>query len=139
MKKIFILLFLSIVFTSCDNGPEVIVEPTLIDEVDITTLSREEGLAHLNLWYGQIQTMINTVPCKNENDLKIVPIGAKGCGGPTGFVAYPKNETSFFTHVEKFTETQIIYNKKWGVISDCSVPQAPKNAACVNGKITMIY
>jgi hypothetical protein len=139
MKKTYFIILISIFFTACDNGPEIIVELTRIDEVDITTLSREDGQAHLNLWYGQIQSGINSIPCKSANDLKIVPIGAKGCGGPTDYIAYPKNETAFFTHVEKYTETQKIYNKKWGVVSDCSVPQPPKSAECVNGKITLIY
>jgi len=79
--------------------------------------------------------------CENESDWRIRPIGSKPCGGPTGFIPYSSkiDTIAFIKKVNKYTADQNTYNKKWGMSSDCSIPQRPKKIVCENNKPKPVY
>jgi hypothetical protein len=142
MKKVyFMLLFLSTGFYACkDDNANVDVDPNCADCVEIAKLSNAEGQAYLTTRYNEILSIANGVTCTNAANWKIVAIGSKACGGPTGFIAYEKsiNETVFLKKVEDYTKAQADFNKKWGAFSTCDIPIKPSGVECVDGKAKMI-
>lgn len=80
-------------------------------------------------------------PCIDANDWSFVPIGSKACGGPHDFIAYPLNgsATLFLDRVQAYTNLEDRLNKKWGVVSDCAIVNAPQAVNCINGIATLIY
>lgn len=136
MKKIlFALLFLTTGFLACDT--KVYDDfPPCTDCIDFAKLNKEDGQAYLNAWYKKLSDAATNETCTDPNEFKIVPIGSKACGGPTGYIAFRKipNNQPYFEEVERYTKTQEAFNKKWGVVSDCSIVNPPKGLECVNGK-----
>ncbi|MCF6213705.1 MAG: hypothetical protein L3J45_06735 [Flavobacteriaceae bacterium] len=105
------------------------------------TLSQEQEQQLLDDLYLDIQTLANSEPCSNPEDWAFTAIGAKACGGPAGYIAYPLSidTVSFLDLVTHYTKEQEKYNIKWGVFSDCSVAQPPSGIECLNGEPTFIY
>lgn len=142
MKNVYlILLTLSIVFSACkDEGTNVDIDKNCVDCVEISKLSNAQGQAYLTTKYNEILKIASEVTCTDASKWIIIPIGAKACGGPTGFITYEKsiNEAVFLKKVENYTKAQIIFNKKWGVYSTCDIPVKPSKVECVDGKAKMI-
>ncbi|SDP85287.1 hypothetical protein SAMN05428975_3024 [Mucilaginibacter sp. OK268] len=91
--------------------------------------------------YADIQKMAQQFNCENAVDWKFTDIGSKACGGATGFIAYSiKLDTAVFLQkVRSYTTQQAGFNKKWGVVSDCSLAIPPKSVTCDSGKPKFTY
>ncbi|WP_443938543.1 hypothetical protein [Pedobacter sp. MW01-1-1] len=85
--------------------------------------------------------MAETYPCTSASEWRFIAYGTKACGGPVGYMPYnTKIDTVLFKQkVMKFTAEQKEYNVKFGLVSDCSVPAAPKGIECQEGKPKFTY
>lgn len=128
MKK---LLYLFIGF--------IIVIAISCSKEDVMTMEQEQQL--LNEKLAEIISITNSTNCTDASLWEIIPIGAKACGGPTGYIAYSDtiNEVAFLNLVANYTEEQNQFNLKWGVLSDCSVPTMPIGVNCINNQPVFIY
>lgn len=129
MKKLVLLFIITITLVSCSNDDE---EST-----------QEEDQAKLEIMYKEIidLSLAGTQYCTDSKDWDFTGIGSRACGGVQAYIVYSKkiNTTQFLSKVEKYTELNTAYNKKWGVSSICSVEIPPKKIECVDGKPKMIY
>ena len=134
MKKftLFLLLF-TLGLASCKN--DEVENPSII-----ASLSKAEADKYLAEKMAEIQTLSTSVTCTNPAQWSITPIGAKACGGPTGYVAYSitLDKETFLKKVAFYTALQQEYNKKFGIFSDCSVALSPSKVECVDGKAVLV-
>lgn len=79
--------------------------------------------------------MIKDIACENAEDWAFTPYGAKACGGPQWFIAYPTtiDTEEFLKRIDTYTKAEADYNQKWGIFSTCDVVSPPKAVACENG------
>ena len=127
MKNIILLVFIVMMsMKGCDKNSD---------------LSREQEQHILNEMYTEIQALANSEQCTNAGNWAFTAIGAKACGGPVAYIAYSLNidTESFLEKVEKYTAEQDKFNKKWNLISDCSIPPSPTAIECVDGAPDFIY
>jgi hypothetical protein len=96
---------------------------------------QEKDHQKIMLLFDEIATLSYSVSCTNSNNWSFIGYGAKACGGSQGFIAYANqiDTTTFLQKVAKYTQAEKEYNFKWGIISDCSVPNEPESVACKNG------
>ncbi len=110
---------------------------------DIMSNSMKEDQDRLDIQLKEIQSMSMSqqTVCQNASEWRFTTIGAKGCGGATGYITYSaKIDTlDFMNKVKAYTNQQKEFNKKWNVISDCSLIIAPKSVTCENGKPKLVY
>lgn len=75
--------------------------------------------------------------CGQDTDCVSYPFGDRACGGPSGYVFTSKNnlnlvEIEFLA--KQLSNREEAYNRKWGVISICSMEMPPelecKNQVC---------
>ncbi|MBN1253532.1 MAG: hypothetical protein JXR51_06170 [Bacteroidales bacterium] len=103
--------------------------------------TQEQEQAILDEMLIKIQILADTEQCINDNDWNFTAIGSKACGGPTGFIAYSiKIDTILFLQkVDEYTNAQEEFNKKWNIVSDCSIIVAPESIICIDGKPEFAY
>jgi hypothetical protein len=90
---------------------------------------------------NQIISFINAHTCSTNTDCRYTPFGSKPCGGPWEYLLYPASvdTTRLFAMIRDYNTAESAYNKKWGIMSDCSVPSPPDSMACVAGKCMGYY
>lgn len=67
-------------------------------------------------------------------------MGAKACGGPVSYIAYPKKiEVSILRKIENYTQTMSEFNKKYGITSDCMMAAEPTGVKCQAEKAVLVY
>lgn len=127
MKSYFFIALLALTFIGC--------------EVDQTSGTKEEDQQELITLRNELETVSVEFTCDNAADWKFTPVGAKACGGPTGYVAYSTkiDETLFLRKVALYTEKQKVFNRKWNIVSDCMAIAPPKSIDCVSGKPKFVY
>ena len=78
--------------------------------------------------------------CANATECLSIAFGAKPCGGPREYLAYPNtvDQTTLETLVSEYYEMDHQYNIEIGAISDCMVVNPPNTINCVNGVCTII-
>ncbi len=103
--------------------------------------SQEEDFQELIEWYDSILVMAQNENCTDAANWGITAIGAKACGGPTGYIAYSLNIDieNFLNEVADYTAAQNAFNIKWGSTSDCMVPLMPTGIDCINGDLHFTY
>ena len=138
MKKIsLILLFSLCLFTRCvDERPQ----PNFCIECEINGMSRSAADIRLSEIYQALEKIATSVTCNDASEWKFVAFGSKACGGPAGYLPYHKSiiVKDFLERVANYSALQNAYNKKWNVISDCSIVQMPKGVECVDGKAKLL-
>ena len=124
--KILGIIFSFVIFLSCnhDDGS-----------------SQELDALKLDQLYSEIEKIANSVTCTNSTEWTFTSYGSKACGGPVGYIAYSKNIDTvlFLKKIEALRIAQQKYNEKWGIMSDCSIPQEPSGVACENGIAVLQY
>ncbi|KGL62543.1 hypothetical protein [Polaribacter sp. Hel1_85] len=97
----------------------------------------EQEIDHRNLMdlFNEIQNLAYSVSCSDSSNWLFTAYGAKGCGGPQGYIAYSNqiDTVSFLQKIEIYTEAEKDFNYKYGVVSDCSLPSVPTSVECQNG------
>ena len=125
MKKLIIFLLFSFLL-SCDGRS------------DSSTKSAEEAV--LTEMATNIANISASINCSDAADWKIVGIGVKACGGPTSYIAYHKSvESTILPLINSYNSYMEAFNKRWNVISDCSVNNMPSKVECINGKVALSY
>jgi len=119
------IAFMAIVF-GCSNNSET---------------SQEEDLTELNNLKIDIEQLIATGTCSENTDCDYIAFGSKACGGPTSYLVYSTsiNVELLKEKVVAYNEKEAMFNKKWGVFSDCMMVSPPTSVACVSGKCSAIY
>ena len=104
-------------------------------------LMKEQESQNLNQMLSEIQTIANSKTCNNSSEWTFVSYGSKACGGPVGYIAYATiiDTDDFLKKIEEHRAAQKEFNKKWGIISDCSLPSQPSAVICENGKPVFRY
>jgi|SRR5690554_797967 len=129
MQKLFgPLLLLAMALGACEN------EQLLVGD-------REHDNQHLERLWREIDSLSGLYPCEEASEWRFTAIGAKACGGPTGYVAYAVHldEEDFLEKVERYTRLQDAYNRKWNVISDCMFLTPPDRVVCEDGKPKLLW
>lgn len=87
----------------------------------------------------EIDAMIAKESCTDAADWKFTAVGAKPCGGPSSYLAYPKSlEKTVLPKIAAFTSMQSAYNSKYGLMSDCAMVLPPAEIRCENGKAVLV-
>jgi hypothetical protein len=91
--------------------------------------------------FDEIQNLAYTVSCDDAANWTFTAYGSKACGGPQGYIAYSSkiNTVEFLKKIEFYTTAEKEFNIKWGIVSDCSIVNQPKEVVCNNGYSTLIY
>jgi len=79
-----------------------------------------------------ITTLIGDAECGNQSECHVMGIGAKPCGGPSGYIAWSDRTTdanALRTAVQAQVQAQTDENKSSGLLSDCRVAPMP-TAVC---------
>ena len=85
--------------------------------------------------FDEALELIEDMPCENAEEWTFTPYGAKACGGPQWFVAYPTtiDTDEFLKRIEAYTKAEQEYNIKWSIFSTCDVVAPPTEVVCENG------
>ncbi|WP_299619037.1 hypothetical protein [uncultured Tenacibaculum sp.] len=125
MKNLKIITIALLAFMSCSDN----------------TSDLEEDQELLKQKFEEIEALAKSKSCENANDWAFTAYGAKPCGGPWGYIAYPTtiDVSDFLEKVAAYNELNKEINKKSGAISDCSLIAQPVDVACENGSPVLIY
>lgn len=86
----------------------------------------------------EINTLLSAQTCTESDEIKIVPMGSKACGGPESYVGYTAaSEKLIAPKIEKYTSLVSEYNKLTDAMSDCALVMPPTAAKCADGKIIL--
>ena len=128
MKKIIYVIGMCIglTFLGCESNAEEIKE---LESRDLATL------------FAEIESLASSETCTDSSNWTFTGYGSKACGGVVGYIAYPKSiDTNYFQELlRRYATAQLAYNEKWGIISDCSLPDVPLRVECQNGEPALIY
>jgi hypothetical protein len=102
---------------------------------------QDKELEKLNEMYAEIKSLAESTACTNADNWSFTAFGAKACGGPIGYIAYSDEiDVAYFLQlVANHAQKQDAYNLKWGINSDCSVPEEPTGVVCENNLPVFVY
>lgn len=91
--------------------------------------------------FATIQSLSESVSCTNEADWNFVAYGSQACGGSQGYIGYSNtiDTEAFLEKIQVYTAHEDTYNKKWNIVSPCSILAQPTGVACDEGKPALIY
>ncbi|GAA5096425.1 hypothetical protein GCM10023210_30170 [Chryseobacterium ginsengisoli] len=113
--------------------------PKDISERPADENSQKYDQAQLDKIKASIESEIAKEKCTDANEWTFAPMGAKACGGPQSYIAYPKkSEETILKKINDYTEKVKAFNQKYGIISDCMMINPPTGIKCVNGKAELI-
>lgn len=106
-----------------------------------TESGKEEDLAELAALQEEIELVVDSGDCSENSDCESIAFGSKACGGPKTYLVFSTtiDVELLEQKVAIYNELENDFNKKWGIISDCSVPTPPVDVICVAGKCTAVY
>lgn len=89
----------------------------------------------------KIDSLSGLYPCEDASGWRFTAIGAKACGGPTGYVPYSKklDTANFLKMVDTYTALQDAFNREYGIVSDCAYVTAPSHVVCEEGKPKLVW
>ncbi len=139
--KIISVCVFSLTITACKTAaPDPETLPKDIAERPADADSRKYDQAQLDILKSAIDAEIEKEKCTDSKEWAFAPIGAKACGGPYSYIAYPKkNEESILAKLENFKNRMIAHNKKYELVSDCMLPAEPVSIRCEAGKAVLVY
>ena len=115
-----------------------LTETELVVKRELT--NQENDYRDLMSLFDGLYELISSYSCNNASDWDFTAYGSKACGGPQGYIAYPKEiEAAFLEKVKAYTEAERAYNLKWEIISTCDVPREPIGVECLNGYPVLKY
>lgn len=142
MNKLFFILLLSFYWVTAGGCEKV--NPVCNTESSLSigsAGSKEEDNAVLKQLAEELYQLSGSSSCTNRDNWKIAPMGAKPCGGPSGYIAYKStiDEACFLIKLAYYNDQVAVYNQKYQLLSDCSVPAQPKAVVCENNKPVFTY
>ena len=142
MKNLLIISIALLSLASCKAKKSVENADTLPKDISLkpeNNMSQQEDQQALSALIKEIDAIIATEPCTNPTEWKFSAIGAKPCGGPSSYIAYPvKLEDEILPRIEQFTAMQSAFNKKYNLMSDCAMVMPPSEIRCENGKAVLV-
>lgn len=111
MLKLLTLMLLFTGVTSCSEIPEIQQDMNL-EEISI-----------------EINAEVGDANAEDLSQCNILPIGAKPCGGPWGYLVYSTQESNtarLKTLIERYDKLDEIRNKEEGRNSTCDVSSPPE-------------
>jgi len=127
-NTVFALLLICLAFTAfkCDDDASFGLEE---DKKELASLQKT------------IQDLADTSVCNENTECKFIPFGSKACGGPKSYLIY---STSIDVEklemlVEAYNQKEADFNKKYGIISDCSAVMPPTSLTCENNTCILVY
>lgn len=95
-------------------------------------LTQKQEADNLEQMFSEIESMAFSVDCNDSSEWTFTSYGDKACGGPVDYIAYSTNiDTALFLQkIEEHRIAQQKFNKKWGIISDCSLIVEPSGVIC---------
>src|SRR2546422_8209381 len=99
-------------------------------------LTRDEERALLDSRKAEIVSFAKSGQCTGGSQCCYTGLGSKPCGGSWQYVVYYSSldTQKLFQMISKYDQDEASYNRKWGIISDCSLPPPPDSVGCVNGR-----
>ncbi len=124
--KFFTILMVSIVCLACN---------------DDDNSNRDQEEQHLTKLLAEIQDLANSESCTDPLDWAFTSYGSKACGGPLGYIAYPTtiDTVEFLEKVAEHRMAQQEFNRRWDVVSNCSLADEPRVVECENGSPVFRY
>ena len=142
MKHYLIIAISVLTFASCSSKKAIVEEETLPKDIALkpdNNFSQEDDQRLMKNLIQEIDSLIGTEPCTDVANWKFTAIGAKACGGPSSYIAYPVQlEDKILPKVTQFTSMQSTFNTKYGMMSDCAIVLPPSEIKCENGKAVLI-
>jgi hypothetical protein len=97
--------------------------------------SREDDLRKLAAMGDEIEALVSDPMCSDSTECAYIAFGAKPCGGPWRYLIYSPatvDETVLEEKVAEYNRFEDTINRRYGLVSDCSVPRAPR-LGCLDG------
>lgn len=140
MKIPVLAVCLALFMTSCTSTKNMDANlPKDVSERPLDENSQKYEQAQLDQLKNSIQSEISKEKCTDANEWTFAPMGAKACGGPQFYIAYPKKmETAILARINDYTEKVKAFNQKYGLVSDCMMIVAPTSVKCVDGKAELV-
>lgn len=140
MKYLFVTA--SLLFAISCNSKKNVTDPenlpkdiSLKPEGNIQEYDRETLRTHLS----EIEMLAQSQSCENADDWTYAAIGSKPCGGPSSYIAFPKNiQSEILPKIRRFNEMSSAFNKKYGLMSDCMMVTEPAGIICEDGKPKLV-
>lgn len=142
MKNVLLLLFFMLLWSSCStklSSEEIDKLPKDIALKPDNIIAQQKDKEKLNVLIREIDALIATEKCEDISNWSFWAIGAKPCGGPSSYIAYPKNmEAEILEKIKIFTAQQFAFNMKYRLTSDCILVEEPTGIKCENGKAVLL-
>lgn len=140
MKNLVLVLIASISLSACKskNAAETAHLPKDISLKPDNNVAQNKEREQLSAMIKDIESMVATQTCSDASQWSFAPIGAKPCGGPSSYIAYPKElESDILARIEQFTQAQIAFNTKYQLMSDCRMVMPPSGIVCIDGQAVL--
>lgn len=142
MKNILIFTLAVFSLSACNSKKALENSEDLPKDIALkpeNNLSQQQDKDRLTLVIKKIDSLAQSQTCSDAADFTFTAIGAKPCGGPSSYIAYPKKlESEILPEIQKFTAMQSEFNKKYNLMSDCSMVPEPTGINCVEGKAVLV-
>lgn len=132
MKKLVLLLLAACAASGCgaQSASRVAASPIPVTQAapPAPAPARDDTLA-------RIRTLVGTPACTSDAQCHTLPLGAKSCGGPSGYLAWSSAQTSeaeLRALGDSYKEEQRAANAASGMMSTCSFVPDP-GAVCKTG------
>lgn len=105
------------------------------------TDTMEQDRLELSQLKTEIDVLIDSSICGDTYHCEFIAFGSKACGGPQGYLVYSTsiNVENLKTLVAQYNQAEADFNAKWGISSDCSVPNPPSEIICENNKCVAVF
>lgn len=142
MRTVLILAIASLSLFACKSKTTAEITDNLPKDIALkpeNNLNQQADQQQLSVIIKEIDSMAQRETCDGSANFAYTAIGAKPCGGPSSYIAYPKKiEAEILPKVQKFTEMQSAFNKKYKLMSDCSIVAEPTEIKCQDGKAVLV-
>lgn len=142
MKHLILTAISVVTLASCSSKKGIVQEETLPKDIALkpdNNFTQEDDQLRMKSLIQEIDSLIGAEPCTDIANWKFTAIGARACGGPSSYIAYPVQlEDEILPKVTQFTSMQSTFNTKYGMMSDCAIILPPAEIACENGKAVLI-
>ncbi|MED5619340.1 hypothetical protein [Ideonella sp. BN130291] len=81
----------------------------------------------------QLQQAVGTAACKEDAECRTLPVGAKACGGPSGYIAWSATQSDgalLERLAREHAKAESARNARSGMVSNCMMESDP-GARCV--------
>jgi hypothetical protein len=130
MRKLLLPLILACAACTTDaSSPAAAPQPAPAPKAAPTPAASDTGTV------AQIRAMVGAAACTESAQCRTLPLGARGCGGPEGYLAYSTANTSATALQalgERYKQEREARNASSGMVSDCRFMVDP-GAVCQAG------